>query len=152
MPQAELNLDVLRRAIADGFAEDDVTAVAQDAPPRLRRDRRRSGRGRLMEKARPPRRRRIDETWSAAGRGSAWWLADRAGTGSADVVSNMTEFSPGKTHGLHRHPNAEEVLFVLEEGLHLSEGEPVRQRAGEVVFIPRGEWHGAANDSEAPTT
>jgi 3-hydroxyisobutyrate dehydrogenase-like beta-hydroxyacid dehydrogenase len=29
MPQAELNLDVLRRAIADGFAEDDVTAVAQ---------------------------------------------------------------------------------------------------------------------------
>jgi 3-hydroxyisobutyrate dehydrogenase-like beta-hydroxyacid dehydrogenase len=29
MPQAELNLDVLRRAIADGFGEDDVTAVAQ---------------------------------------------------------------------------------------------------------------------------
>jgi 3-hydroxyisobutyrate dehydrogenase len=29
MPQAELNLDVLRRAIADGFSEDDVTAVAQ---------------------------------------------------------------------------------------------------------------------------
>jgi 3-hydroxyisobutyrate dehydrogenase-like beta-hydroxyacid dehydrogenase len=34
MPQAELNLDVLRRAIADGFAEDDVTSVAQ----LLRRD------------------------------------------------------------------------------------------------------------------
>jgi 3-hydroxyisobutyrate dehydrogenase-like beta-hydroxyacid dehydrogenase len=29
MPQAELNLDVLRRAIADGFADDDVSAVAQ---------------------------------------------------------------------------------------------------------------------------
>jgi 3-hydroxyisobutyrate dehydrogenase-like beta-hydroxyacid dehydrogenase len=29
MPQAELNLDVLRRAIADGFAEYDVSAVAQ---------------------------------------------------------------------------------------------------------------------------
>ena len=28
----------------------------------------------------------------------------------------------------------------------------MRQRAGEVVFIPRGEWHGFANDSEAPTT
>jgi 3-hydroxyisobutyrate dehydrogenase-like beta-hydroxyacid dehydrogenase len=29
MPQAELNLEVLRRAIADGFAEDDVSAVAE---------------------------------------------------------------------------------------------------------------------------
>jgi 3-hydroxyisobutyrate dehydrogenase-like beta-hydroxyacid dehydrogenase len=29
MPQAELNLDVLRRAMDDGFAEDDVSAVAQ---------------------------------------------------------------------------------------------------------------------------
>jgi quercetin dioxygenase-like cupin family protein len=82
-----------------------------------------------------------------------WWLVDRASTGSAEVVFNMTEFSPGKTHGLHRHPNAEEVLYVLQgEGLHLSEGGPVRQRAGEVIFIPRGEWHGFANDSAVPTT
>ena len=82
-----------------------------------------------------------------------WWLIDRAGAGSTEVVFNVTEFSPGKTHGLHRHPHAEEVLYVLRgEGLHLSEGEPVRQRAGEVVFIPRGEWHGFANDSERPTT
>jgi quercetin dioxygenase-like cupin family protein len=82
-----------------------------------------------------------------------WWLIDRTGAGSTQVVFNVTEFSPGKTHGLHRHPNAEEVLYVLRgEGLHLSEGEAVRQVEGEVVFIPRGEWHGFANDSERPTT
>jgi quercetin dioxygenase-like cupin family protein len=82
-----------------------------------------------------------------------WWLIDQAGAGSTQIVFNVTRFSPGKTHGLHRHPNAEEVLYVLQgEGLHLSEGEPVRQREGEVVFIPRGEWHGFANDSHEPTT
>jgi quercetin dioxygenase-like cupin family protein len=26
----------------------------------------------------------------------------------------------------------------------------VRQRAGEVIYIPRGEWHGFANDTEDP--
>jgi quercetin dioxygenase-like cupin family protein len=39
---------------------------------------------------------------------------------------------------------------VSGAGLHLSEGEPVRQLAGEVVHIPRGEWHGFANDSDEP--
>jgi quercetin dioxygenase-like cupin family protein len=82
-----------------------------------------------------------------------WWLIDRATTGSTQIVFNVTEFSPGKTHGLHRHPHAEEALYVLSgQGLHLSDGEPARQRAGEVVFIPRGEWHGFANDSDEPAT
>jgi quercetin dioxygenase-like cupin family protein len=82
-----------------------------------------------------------------------WWLIDRASTGSTQIVFNVTEFSPGKTHGLHRHPNAEEALYVLRgEGLHLSEGGAVRQRAGEITFIPRGEWHGFANDSDESTT
>jgi quercetin dioxygenase-like cupin family protein len=54
---------------------------------------------------------------------------------------------------VHRHPSAEEFLFVLEgSGLHLSERDPVPLAAGEVAYIPKGEWHGFANDSEAPTT
>ena len=81
-----------------------------------------------------------------------WWLIDRLQAGSSQVVVNVTEFPPNRWHELHRHPHAEEALYILRgAGLHLSEGEPVRQRAGEVVFIPAGEWHGFANDTDEPT-
>jgi quercetin dioxygenase-like cupin family protein len=80
-----------------------------------------------------------------------WWLIDGASAGSERLVVNTTTFPPAKWHELHRHPNAEEALYIVSgAGLHLSEGEPVRQRAGEVVYIPRGEWHGFANDTEQP--
>jgi len=41
---------------------------------------------------------------------------------------------------------------VLEgEGLHLTSREPIRLRKGDLVFIPKEEWHGFANDSNDPT-
>ena len=82
-----------------------------------------------------------------------WWLIGAEETGSKEIVFNVTEFPPGKVHEIHRHPDCEEALYILRGvGLHLSEGEPVRQEEGEVVFIERGEWHGFANDSDSPTT
>lgn len=82
-----------------------------------------------------------------------WWLIDRAAAGSSGLVVNQTTFPPQKWHALHRHPHAEEALYIVSgSGLHLSEGEPVRQRAGDVVYIPAGEWHGFANDTDEPTT
>jgi quercetin dioxygenase-like cupin family protein len=81
-----------------------------------------------------------------------WWLVGREETGARGVVFNVTEFAPGKVHELHRHPNCEEVLYVLRgSGLHLTTADPVRQQAGEVVYIAQGEWHGFANDSTEPT-
>jgi quercetin dioxygenase-like cupin family protein len=81
-----------------------------------------------------------------------WWLVDREHAGAEGVVFNITQFPPGKVHGLHRHPGCEEALYLLRgSGLHLSEGDPVRQDEGEVVFIERGEWHGFANDGTEPT-
>jgi quercetin dioxygenase-like cupin family protein len=82
-----------------------------------------------------------------------FWLVDRASVGAETLVVNTTTFPPHCWHELHRHPHAEEALYVLSgEGLHLTEGEPMRHRAGEVVHIPRGEWHGFANDTDEPTT
>jgi quercetin dioxygenase-like cupin family protein len=82
-----------------------------------------------------------------------WWLVDGGETGAERVVFNVTEFAPGKVHELHRHPYCEEVLYVLTgSGLHLSDGEPVRQNEGDVIYIPAGEWHGFMNDSDRPTT
>jgi quercetin dioxygenase-like cupin family protein len=82
-----------------------------------------------------------------------WWLVGREETGASGVVFNITEFPAQSRHEIHRHPNCEEALYVLSgSGLHLSEGEPVRQEEGEVVFIPCGEWHGFENDTDTPTT
>jgi quercetin dioxygenase-like cupin family protein len=83
-----------------------------------------------------------------------WWLVNRRQAGSTGIVFNITEFPAGKVHEIHRHPNCEEALYVLKgAGLHLSESaEPVRQNQGDVVFLQRGEWHGFANDTDAPTT
>jgi len=81
-----------------------------------------------------------------------WWLIDRASAGSERLVFNTTTFPPQRWHELHRHPHADEVLYLLSgAGLHLSEGEPVRQSAGDVIFIPAGEWHGFANDTDEET-
>ena len=80
------------------------------------------------------------------------WLADRDHGGTETTVFNVTEFPPNRSHEVHRHPHAEEYFFVLRgAGQHLTEGEPVALEAGDLVFIPKGEWHGFANDSDEPT-
>jgi quercetin dioxygenase-like cupin family protein len=62
-----------------------------------------------------------------------------------------SELPPGKVHLLHRHPNAEQIMYVLEGScLALSEGESVRLNEGDAVFIAQGEWHGVRNDTDQP--
>jgi quercetin dioxygenase-like cupin family protein len=54
-------------------------------------------------------------------------------------------------HLLHRHPNAEQIMYVLEGAcLALSEGGAMRLGEGDAVFIAPGEWHGVRNDSDRP--
>lgn len=80
------------------------------------------------------------------------WLADRDQGGTETTVFNVTEFPPNRSHELHRHPTAEEYFFVLEgAGVHLTEGEPVPVGVGDLVFIPKGEWHGFANNTDRST-
>ncbi len=82
-----------------------------------------------------------------------WWLIERQHGGSQHAVFNVTVFPPEKSHEVHRHPHAEEFFYVIEgSGLHLSDGEPVRLQAGDVVFVPINEWHGFANDTGSPAT
>lgn len=82
-----------------------------------------------------------------------WWLVGKGTTGSRSGVLGITAFAPGATHPLHRHAHAEQVTHVLQgSGQHLHAGGAARQGEGEVVFIPRGEWHGFRNDTEGTTT
>jgi quercetin dioxygenase-like cupin family protein len=71
--------------------------------------------------------------------------------GARRIILLSSELPPGKVHLLHRHPNAEQIMYMLEGScLALSEGEPVRLNEGDAVFIAQGEWHGVRNDSGQP--
>jgi len=70
-------------------------------------------------------------------------------TGARGMIMLSSELPPGTVHLLHRHPNAEQIMYVLEGScLALSEGEPVRLNEGDAVFIAKGEWHGVRNDTD----
>ena len=78
-------------------------------------------------------------------------VINRDATGARKIILLSSEFPPGKVHLLHRHPNAEQIMYVLEGScLALSEGEPARLNEGDAVFIAQGEWHGVRNDTEEP--
>jgi quercetin dioxygenase-like cupin family protein len=78
-------------------------------------------------------------------------VINREVAGARGIILLTSELPPGKVHLLHRHPNAEQIMYVLEGScLALSEGEPVRLKEGDAVFISQGEWHGVRNDTERP--
>ncbi len=79
-------------------------------------------------------------------------IINREVAGARRMILLTSELPPGKVHLLHRHPNAEQIMYVLEGScLALSEGEPTRLNEGDAVFIAQGEWHGVRNDTEEPT-
>ena len=78
-------------------------------------------------------------------------IINRDVAGARKIILLSSELPPGKVHLLHRHPNAEQILYVLEGScLALSEGEPVRISEGAAVFMAQGEWHGVRNESDRP--
>jgi quercetin dioxygenase-like cupin family protein len=79
-------------------------------------------------------------------------VINRDVAGAHRIILLSSELPPGRVHLLHQHPNAEQIMYVLEGScLALSEGEPVRLNEGDVVFIAQGEWHGVRNDTDRPT-
>jgi quercetin dioxygenase-like cupin family protein len=79
-------------------------------------------------------------------------VINRDVAGARRIILLSSELPPAKVHLLHRHPNAEQIMYVLEGScLALSEGEPVRLNEGDAVFIAQGEWHGIRNDTDQPT-
>jgi mannose-6-phosphate isomerase-like protein (cupin superfamily) len=76
------------------------------------------------------------------------FLVDHA-SGADSFVLGRTVFAPGDaTHALHRHLHAEEAVLILQgHGVAVNGGEEVEVGPGDVVFHPRGEWHGFRNSS-----
>jgi len=84
---------------------------------------------------------------------SARWLVDENNGSSSAFTFGQSTFAPDEgCHELHRHPNAEEVFFVWAgTGVHLTEdGREIPMSAGDLVFVPKNEWHGFRNTGSTP--
>ncbi len=77
------------------------------------------------------------------------YLIDEKTAGSRGLVVGRTVLPPGARHDRHAHPNADEFLVVMSGHgeIHTNAGmEP--SKAGDVIFTPRGNWHGYVNTSD----
>jgi quercetin dioxygenase-like cupin family protein len=77
------------------------------------------------------------------------FLIDQASAGAGHMVAR-TVLKPGARHGLHRHTNCDAFLIVLSgRGMLDTDAGDKPAREGDVVFLPRGCWHGFNNISGA---
>ena len=77
------------------------------------------------------------------------FLIDARAAGSDQLVVGRTVLKPGARHERHLHPNCDEFLVVMSGRgeIHTNTGrEP--SKAGDVIFTPRGNWHGFDNTGD----
>lgn len=89
---------------------------------------------------------REDEGWIDM---KVQYLIDERTAGSKDLVVGRTVLPPGARHDRHLHPHGDEFLVVMSGRgeIHTNTGrEP--SSAGDVIFTPRGNWHGFVNTGD----
>ena len=78
------------------------------------------------------------------------WLITKDSVGASKTVFGVTHFPPGARHELHRHPNAEEVEYLISgSGVAYVGEDAVELAAGEAVFVPQNAYHGFENTSDS---
>jgi quercetin dioxygenase-like cupin family protein len=71
--------------------------------------------------------------------------------GAERIMAIEATFLPGKSHDFHRHPNQEEVIYVLEGQVEQwVEGEHRMLGPGEAVVIPAAVVHASFNAGGEP--
>lgn len=77
------------------------------------------------------------------------FLVDQAGAGSEHFLLGRTVLPPGARHDRHRHSNADEFFVVMEgHGEIYTDAGREPCSTGDVIFTPRGHWHGFDNTGE----
>jgi len=70
-------------------------------------------------------------------------------TAGADHVIGWTVLKPGARHENHRHHNCDEFFIVLKGQGHIYTDEGQKPSIeGDVIYSPRGCWHGFNNTSD----
>jgi quercetin dioxygenase-like cupin family protein len=89
---------------------------------------------------------RKDEGWVDM---QVQFLIDKATAGSENLLVGWTVLPPGAMHDRHRHFHADEFWVVLSGSgvMYTDDGEAPAQQ-GDVVYTPRGQWHGFKNDTD----
>jgi quercetin dioxygenase-like cupin family protein len=77
------------------------------------------------------------------------FLVDKHAAGSEDFLLGWTVLPPGARHDRHRHLEADEFFIVLQGSgmIYTDQGREVSEK-GDVVFTPRGHWHGFDNTGD----
>ncbi|MCZ6675897.1 MAG: cupin domain-containing protein [Candidatus Poribacteria bacterium] len=80
--------------------------------------------------------------------GTLAWLSRPQTTGAKDLVVIEVNLSPGGGHDFHKHPEQEEVIYVIEGTVEqwLRE-EKQMLSSGDSVFIPADTVHASFNTS-----
>jgi quercetin dioxygenase-like cupin family protein len=78
------------------------------------------------------------------------FLVTRQAVGSEHSVFGITTMPPGARHDVHRHPRAEEIVYLTRgEGLYRVGDVYVRMRPGDVALSKVDEPHGFWNTSQS---
>lgn len=70
----------------------------------------------------------------------------KAKHGVESISFCIEEQSPGRKMRVHKHLNNDELIFIHGgEGTLTIDEETIEVKTGDVVFVPRGTWHGLDN-------
>ena len=77
--------------------------------------------------------------------GRITWLVTGSMRNSAHLTFGRVTINPGAKNPVHRHPNCEELLYVVSGRIEHSLGtERFVMNAGDAIVIPANVWHNAA--------
>lgn len=82
--------------------------------------------------------------------GQLRWVCNPPVTGARDITVLHVTLSPGKGHNFHKHPDQEEVIYVVGGKVEQwIEREKKILVPGDSAFIPGGMVHASFNTSDA---
>ncbi|HYW79899.1 MAG TPA: cupin domain-containing protein [Thermoguttaceae bacterium] len=81
--------------------------------------------------------------------GSLAWCSRPAGTGAKQLVVIEVTLTPGGGHAFHKHPQQEEVIYVIEGRVEQwLDQEKRTMQAGDSVFLPSDVVHASFNKGD----
>ena len=80
--------------------------------------------------------------------GTMTWISRPQTTGAKDLVAIEVNLMPGGGHNFHKHPDQEEVIYVIKGSIEQwLEDRRQELNAGDSVFIPADVVHASFNMS-----